>query len=557
MNIKTIKQVLQRMQTSDANQKDVQDLADYIHQTESILNGRQQAEEYQRWPEKITGLLAAASRVAAPLDAEQITTILAQELCDLLEQPACLVSNLEPAAGTVQPYSLPPAQEKLIPSAWRAPRRLEDIPYRFLPGSAPQPIHLSLKTPGLPAEEKKFLESLGLHALLVFPLVHMDKTSLLGIIEIPSAHPDQVFTNEEIAIAQILANHAAIAIQHARLFNSFRQRAEELELIRQASLKLTASLELNEVLSEILKSTLKALPGVEDAHIFLYQDEKLSFGAALWADGRTTRPWMEPRPEGLTYTVARTGEMILINDYQSHPLFTAVAQQWQGSIVGFPLKIGSRVVGVMNIAHKRTNAFEDADLRLLRLLADQAAIAIINARLHQIVHQQARTDPVTELYNRRAFDGFLEQEVRRTDRYGHPVSLLMIDMNDFKYVNDHFGHPAGDSVLRQIAQLLIQYTRDTDYVCRYGGDEFAVVLTETSLQEAIPIAERLLQAVQSFEAILPDGRRLAVDFCIGIGAYPEHAAKLDEFLSVADQALYRAKNPEKEARLRVYRPNTS
>ncbi|MGD8398323.1 MAG: GAF domain-containing protein, partial [Anaerolineae bacterium] len=159
------------------------------------------------------------------------------------------------------------------------------------------------------------------------------------------------------------------------------QRVAELEAIRQASLSLTSSLRLPQVLESILQTTLDLLPVAKNTHIFLHEDGKLRFGAARWADGRTGTPWATPRSHGLTHTVARSGDLLVVPDMQAHPLFEDAPAEWQGAIIGLPLKISQRVVGVMSIAYQEGHAISEAELRALGLLADQAALAVENARL--------------------------------------------------------------------------------------------------------------------------------------------------------------------------------
>ncbi|MEW5872463.1 MAG: GAF domain-containing protein [Chloroflexota bacterium] len=180
------------------------------------------------------------------------------------------------------------------------------------------------------------------------------------------------------------ANQAAIAIANARLFEAERKRVAELEILRQASISLTASLELPQVLDSILRKIMDLLPGAQNGHIFLYDDveSRLTFGAALWGDGSSGRPWSEPRQNGLTYTVARQGEMIVVPDMRTHPMFANAPSEWQGAIVGLPLRIGPRVIGVMNVSFSRPHRIPDSELRVLRLLGDQASIAIENANLY-------------------------------------------------------------------------------------------------------------------------------------------------------------------------------
>ncbi len=200
---------------------------------------------------------------------------------------------------------------------------------------------------------------------------------------------------EHTRLLAVFAGQAALALQNAQLFAAQQQRTAELETVRRATLSLTASLELPAVLEAILDATLKFATEAQDAHIFLYQPEaggRLTFGASLWSDSRKGRPLSEPRPEGLTYTVARQGQPILVPDMRQHPFFRDAPHDWRGAIIGLPLQIGTQVVGVMNIAYPAPRVFPESELRVLRLLADQAAIAIENARLFEserIAREQA------------------------------------------------------------------------------------------------------------------------------------------------------------------------
>ena len=194
------------------------------------------------------------------------------------------------------------------------------------------------------------------------------------------------FSEDEARIAQLLAEHIAVAIENAQEFEAEGLRAAELEAVRQASLSLTASLELGQVLDAILKGTLSLLPEANSSHIFLYSQEgggKLTFGSSLLAAGPHGRPYRDPRPNGLTYMVARLGEMVAVNDMSTHPLYKDLTSELGGAILGLPLKIRQRVVGVMTVLYRQPRSFPDAELRMLRFLGDQAAIAIENARLYE------------------------------------------------------------------------------------------------------------------------------------------------------------------------------
>jgi GAF domain-containing protein len=183
------------------------------------------------------------------------------------------------------------------------------------------------------------------------------------------------------------AGHAALALRNVGLFQAAERRAAELEAVRAASLSLTSSLDLPAVLNAILEGTLNLLPGLQSTSIYLYDQGRLEFGAALDNAGRpVTLP--QPRPEGLTYSVARSGEAIIVSDTRSHPLFADVSDRWSGAVMGLPLKYGKRVVGVMLISYAGPHQPGEAELRILSLLGEQAAAAIENARLFDAVRLQ-------------------------------------------------------------------------------------------------------------------------------------------------------------------------
>ncbi len=228
---------------------------------------------------------------------------------------------------------------------------------------------------------KRWLGTTYVRGWMGVPLVL--RGEVIGYITLDH-HLPGVYHQDNASLAEAFANQAAVAIENARLYKIAQERATILEAVRQASLSLTSSLELPHVLDEILNTVLSLLPGVFNSHIFLYDDDsgELTFGTSLWADGRRGVQIATPRPHGLTYTVARSGEMIIVPDIRAHPLFEGTPPDWNGAIIGLPLKIGLRVVGVMNVSYVRPRIFPEAELQVLRLLADQAAIAIENARLY-------------------------------------------------------------------------------------------------------------------------------------------------------------------------------
>jgi diguanylate cyclase (GGDEF)-like protein len=184
--------------------------------------------------------------------------------------------------------------------------------------------------------------------------------------------------------------------------------------------------------------------------------------------------------------------------------------------------------------------FTSETRQLAEWLASQASIALENARLHDIVHRQAMTDDLTGLVNRRRFISALEAELERATGLGGPVSVILVDLDDFKLINDRFGHHAGDRVLRAFAALLEAHVRDIDVAGRLGGEEFALLLPEADLDGAAATAKRLQGALENGPIVHADADALSVTASFGVTQYAS-GQSADELLRIADGALYRAK----------------
>jgi diguanylate cyclase (GGDEF)-like protein len=329
------------------------------------------------------------------------------------------------------------------------------------------------------------------------------------------------------------------------LLTLLKQQADELDALKKLSLNLTSSLDLQTVLDAVVTEAMRLVKHAVTADIFLYADGKLEFGAALDLTGVRNKPYLVPRENGLTYAVARKGEIVVVENMLDHEFFYEEKYKKQGSIIGIPLMINRDVVGVMNLSRSIDGKFSPSELRLLGLLADQAAVAISNASLHQIVSKQAYSDTVTGLPNRRALDERLEREVFSAHRTGFPFAVIMMDLDGFKEINDYYGHTLGDQVLRSIFNYLATGLRTNDFLARYGGDELTLVLNQTDLLAANLVTEKILEKLGKFRFLFPDGKSLGIGLSGGIAMYPIHASSAAGLLRAADEALYRAKKHER------------
>jgi diguanylate cyclase (GGDEF)-like protein len=364
-----------------------------------------------------------------------------------------------------------------------------------------------------------------------------EKESLMKLLDILTAAAEKSFPDDPLQAQNISRE----LIDHQALLAILKQQTDELDALKELSIHLTSSLDLPDVLDAVVSEAVRLIDNARDVNIFLYKNHKLSFGAALDSEGNRNKPWSQPRSNGLTYTVARSGEMIIVENMQAHPLFQNVPANWTGSIIGIPLKVGDTVVGVMNLSRPTLGGFSGSELRLLSLLSDQAAVAISNASLHQMISRQAYSDTLTGLPNRRALDERLEEEVSAARRNNYSFAIIMMDLDGFKAVNDTYGHTVGDEVLRLVFGEMGRGVRTTDFLARYGGDELTLILSQTELSSAQVVSEKIIEGMKKIRHRLPDGKRLKLGISGGIALFPLHARNGPDLLRAADAALYHAK----------------
>jgi len=260
---------------------------------------------------------------------------------------------------------------------------------------------------------------------------------VIGVLSLDYLEEERVFREYEVTHLQRFAQLASVALDNVRLFEAEHQRVAELEAIRAVGLSLTSNLDLSTVLQTILTNAFKVATETRDTYIYLYQEGHLTFGAALWFDGRTA-PLTNPVPGGVSYQVAEAGQMIIIPDMRSHPLYVPVRDNpdWQdyiqGAITYLPLKIGERVVGVMTVGYQQPRSAPEAELHVLQLLADYAAIAIENARLFDAEHRRVverealyatLTDLSAELELPRLLRAVIERAVKLLNATGGDLGI--------------------------------------------------------------------------------------------------------------------------------------
>ena len=232
-----------------------------------------------------------------------------------------------------------------------------------------------------------------------------------------------------------------------------------------------------------------------------------------------------------------------IGDLQTVPELESIPRDRETplrSLAAAPLRFAGEPIGLLVALAHSAEAFFPADVSVLATYADQAAIALANAQMVKRLETLASQDPLTGLLNHREFHAALIRETARAERHGEPVSLLLLDLDGFKRVNDERGHPEGDGVLQRVARVIAGASRISDAACRVGGDEFALVLPRSRRAEAVAVAQRIQAAVQALE----DG----VGVSFGVAEHPGDGATAEALLAHADRALYRAKRLRAAAR---------
>ena len=372
-------------------------------------------------------------------------------------------------------------------------------------------------------------------------LSEAEKDELLKLLDVLILAIEKYAPENLEGEAQILSEKL---ISSQALLTLAKQQAEELDALKILSLNLTSSLNLPTVLDAVVKEAMRLVDHTRIVHIFLYTNKNLEFGASLDSNGQQNRVFSEPRKNGLTATVARKGKTIIVEDIKNHSIYKNTPSEWSGSIVGIPLKIDKKVVGAMNLLRHSTGGFSTAELRLLNMLADQAAVAISNANLHQIVSKKAYTDTTTGLANRRALDERLESEIINSRRRSNEsFAVVMMDLDGFKSVNDTYayGHEVGDLVLRAVFNAISVGIRSSDFIARYGGDELTLVLSQSDMRVAKLVTNKVLENLAKFSYQAPDGKSINLGISGGIAIYPSHGHSGPELLRAADAALYSAK----------------
>ena len=328
--------------------------------------------------------------------------------------------------------------------------------------------------------------------------------------------------------------------------------------IIETSRTVVSSLELDKVLSIILKKAMD-ITKTSAGSIALYTPKTVTMRMHAqrgFSRGFLANHEWKVRRGGLTDRILKSRTVTVINNTTNKAFFTNPLAVHEGikSLVCAPLLVSHEVVGILYVDDFTPRKFPTEDLRMLEVLASFASIAINNARTHGSLRQQANTDSLTGLFNRRSFENVLDREFQRAERHGHEFSLALVDVNNFKKFNDTHGHQAGDKALTALGEAIRKAVRSTDFAARYGGDEIVIVLPETKLAKAYQLfSKRIKQEIESgFTKIFGKGFVLTVT--IGIASYPRDGRNARDLILSADRALLSAKKMKHTTSIGCSRP---
>lgn len=370
---------------------------------------------------------------------------------------------------------------------------------------------------------------------------------LAPLAEAVAARQERVIAECDAAIRESRAKLQQVELLRRDLEETkahLEAKIQDLHSIYEASTVISGTLDTDELFRVIGERVMRTL-GLNDFFILLYNSEKrrLTCRASAGSTSSLSDGFQIAPGEGVSWRVFETGEPVYIPDVRATPEFRYYGGRRMDvrSFMCVPLLSKGKVIGVLNVNHPEPNAFDAESLATMRVLATHMAIAIENAEMFQFVKTLADKDSLTLLYNHGAFHAKLNIELERAARYGRALSVIMLDLDCFKEINDAYGHIVGDRILVMTAGVLCAHLRKSDVAARYGGDEFAVILPETDLAATATIAGRIAAGVSQVRLDVRQGDVISFSASIGYAACLPDSKDRDNILNVADRLMYESK----------------
>ncbi len=370
---------------------------------------------------------------------------------------------------------------------------------------------------------------------------------VLGVFSVQS-HRSEAYGQSHLDLLTAVSEQAAVAVENARNLQASTQRAADLNLLVEVASAVSAELDPRRVFAQIHAQVRRVI----DAPLFfaaleIGEEDAVRLEYLVEGD-RVFDPQRFSTKGTIVGVVFETGRPVLVRDAVERDRLTKQAIG-QGpatvqSVVAAPMAIGGRTIGVLSVQSYEKNAYDERHLKLLSAIAEQSAGAVQNARLYEQARDLADHDPLTGLLHHRALQERIATELKRAQRNGGRLALVMLDVDNFKSFNDTYGHPVGDRVLRSLATSMRRAARASDSVGRYGGDEFCAILPDAGAGAARSFIQRLVADIAREPFRVDGGAPVPVAVSAGFAVYPEDGERREALVAAADLALYAGKRME-------------
>jgi diguanylate cyclase (GGDEF)-like protein/putative nucleotidyltransferase with HDIG domain len=384
-------------------------------------------------------------------------------------------------------------------------------------------------------QEKEDIESRDIEIFV--PLISRDR--LIAVLVLGKKLSGR-YSLADLNLIEYITERVAVSIEKEYLREELREREQELSVINSSSAILASSLDIQEIFGSFIEE-LKSVIDVYWASIVLVEEDELRCAALTPLEGMEYKVGDKLPMDGTgTGWVVTYRKSFIENDLSKEVHFTTGENFYERglrTVAYLPLVAKARVIGSFIVASHYPNAYSQRHIKLLEQLASQIAMPLENAQLYAKAEEKARIDELTGLFNRRSLDEVIDSEISRHSRYGGTFSLAILDLDSFKAYNDSFGHLSGDTLLRQVGDIIRGTIRNSDQAFRYGGDEFAILLPQTDIDAGLNVIERVRQKI----AAAFDSGEIPITASIGVASWPDDGISHTDIIAAADVTLYRAK----------------
>jgi len=420
-----------------------------------------------------------------------------------------------------------------------------------------QPIILSKSRPVPPFLVLGSLERTDIHSSIIAPLYSGDK--VFGTININSKSPHEEFTEENIKSIMRLSEKTVGVIEKLSNLEKFDNEIRDLNFFLDIIKRLNASRDIDGFRKTItyISDLLIDITGASSSAFVLTTklDEKYDiFGVKNLSEQFLIQGLEWDMGYGIGGMTFREEEVRFVNDLSKYDMIYSpyFKKEEIKSVIAIPIKVENYIAAIYYFMHDAPLNFSDEKLKYLKHLGQEIGITLSNAKIHNELKQLAFVDNLTRVFNRNYWSQRLHEEIKRSDRNHTPLTLVIFDIDNFKKCNDQFGHISGDEVLRKVAGIIKENSREVDYVGRYGGEEFGLILPNLTEEVAFKVTERIREQVEAAEFIKKEYQKINVTLSAGIAVYPQDAKNENNLIDAADKAMYLSKKRGKN-KTSIYR----